>query len=186
MIQDFNTESEEFRGQRWLTTLLLLVFAAAMVVVGIKGLASGEFFEATRPAPVAGIIPARLAIPGQNFEVALAEISSTKAGQPVGVGWLNTSARPGEAGTAVIAVDRDWPVANLQPGDRLEIIGRSGEKLTFEITANTASTLSLASAGQGAPAKELKLVTVEPDGQPSGQPSGRESRVISARPVATN
>lgn len=175
MLQDFKPGAEEFRGQRWLTTLLLLVFAAAMVAAGIKGLASGDFTTAAKPNQPAGIIPVRLAIPGQHFEAALAAVSPKQAGS---TGWVETSANPGEAGTAVIAVSREWPVANLQPGDRLEITGQSGQKLVYEITGSANRAVSLVNAVPGAATSELKLVVIEPNGQ--------ESLVITARPVATN
>ena len=174
MIQDFKSDGEEFHGQRWLTTLLLLVFAAAMAAVGIKGLVSGDFTTADKPNQSAGIVPARLAIPGQNFEVALAAVTSENSGP----GWLKTSSRPGDAGTAVIAVSRDWPVVNLQPGDRLEISGQSGQKLAFEVTGSAATNVSLASAGPKATTSELKFVAFEPD--------GRETVLLTARRVATN
>ena len=180
MLRDLKTESEVFRGQRWLTTALLVVLAAAMVVLGLKELASGQLLEPAKANPTAGVIPARLAIPGMNFEVALTGTNLNQSGQLAGAGWLKSSSRPGEAGTAVIGINQSWPVANLQPGDRLEITGQSGQKLAFEIISRTASAFSLVSAGQPSAAnKELKLVVIGPGGQ-------AENLVISARLVTTN
>jgi hypothetical protein len=181
MLQDFKPD-EEFRGQRWLTSLLLLVLAAGMLAVGLKQLYSGELLAGDTADRTTGVIPVGLAIPGSGFEVKLAEISPNKQGQPTGVGWLKSSPQPGESGTAVIGISQDWPVADLQPGGRLEITGQTGERLTFEITSKATSTFSTVAAAAGGQslmgAKELKLIVVEPNSPVSGL-------VISARLVAT-
>lgn len=181
MWQDFKTDSEEFRGQRWLTTLLLVILAAGMVAVGIKEAASGKLLaENTANPPAAGVIPARLTIPGAGFEVNLAETGLNSQGQPAGPGWLKTSSRPGEAGTAVIGLGQAGPVAALKPGDRLEITGQAGEKLAFEITAKTTLAYSVGAAGHPVTAeKELELIVV-------GSNGGLPGLVLSARLVATN
>ena len=180
MIQDFKSESDEFRGQRWLTTLLLLALAVGMVVLGLKELSSGQLTTAGKTSAAAQTIPARLSLPGQNFEIILAETNLNQAGKLTGAGWLNTSPRPGEPGTAVIGVNPEESLANLKPGDRLEITGQNGRKLVFEITGSTVMAFSLVTTGQNEVAgRELKLVVLGPEGQAA-------NRVITARQVTTN
>jgi hypothetical protein len=182
MFQDFKPDAEEFRGQRWLTTLLLLMLAAGMLAVGIKQVASGELLAGDTVGQTSGVIPIRLTIPGSGFEVRLAETAPDQQGQPAGAGWLKSSPLPGEVGTAAIGISQDWPVVDLQPGDHLEITGQAGEKLVFEITSrivSTFSTVAVAAGGQPlAGVKGLKLVVVGPDNPVSGL-------VIFARLVAT-
>jgi hypothetical protein len=137
MLQDFKSDMEEFRGQRWLTALLLLVLAAGMVITGFKELTSGHPVAGKVSKLQAGIIPVRLAIPVAGFEVRLAETSLNGQGQPAGPGWVKNSIRPGERVTAVIGIEPGRPWPNLKPGDRLKLTGQAGETLALEISATT-------------------------------------------------
>ena len=180
MLKDRKTEAENFRGQRALTSLLLMVLAAGMLVVGFRELSSARVIEENTPVATAGVIPVSLLVPGTGFEVNLAETGLNQAGQLAGTGWLKSSAEPGEPGTAIIGIDPDWPLTDLKPGDRFEIGGQKGERLVFEVTSKIlAGDKPLPAVQPSVTVKELKLLEINQAGH-------GPAVVISARLVITN
>jgi hypothetical protein len=181
MFQGFETGEEKFRGQRLLTTAVLLLFAVGMVAMAIKEIAAGRLFESDLPIASTAIAPV-LTLPGRSFETRLAEVTLDQAGQLTRTGWLKTSPQPGEPGVSIIGISPDWPVANLKPGDRLGI-GIKNENLAFEVIAGpVAENVAISAAGSAGTAtslRELKLVVVDPAHQGAAE-------TITARLVSVN
>ena len=166
-----------------LTSAVLLLFAVGMVAMAIKEIAAGRLFESD--LPVASTSTLVLTLPGRNFETRLAEVTLDQSGQLAGPGWLKTSPQPGEPGLSIIGISPDWPVADLKPGDRVEI-GFKDEKLAFEVIAGPAAENVATSATNGTTGgatgslRELKLVVVDPAHR------GAAEKSITARLVPVN
>jgi hypothetical protein len=180
MFQGFEAGEERFRGQRLLATAVLLLFAVGMVTLAIKEIAAGRLFETDLPPASAPV----LTLPGQSFETRLAEVNLNPAGQLSGTGWLKTSPLPGEPGVSIIGISPDWPVANLKPGDRVEI-GSKREKLVFEVIAGpvaengTTSPTGSATNNAAEALREIKLVVVDPAHRGAAE-------ILTARLVSVN
>lgn len=176
MYGEFDTNSSVFPGQRRLTGLLLLLLAVGMVIAGIKEISSGNILAEDNAIQTAGIVPTHLTIPGLGFETSLGETSNLLSNGATG--WLKSGPKPGESGAAVIVAARDWPVASLKTGNRLEVASREGKKLAFEITGIEQSASSSATAQPSADQKWLRLIAPETNSVASW-------RVITARLIGS-
>jgi LPXTG-site transpeptidase (sortase) family protein len=122
----------------------------------------------SRPAPpsaaetfhlAAGpIIPARLRIPAIGVDALVARVGLLRDGSmavPDNLwrsGWLSSSARPGEAGSSVIAGHRGIGtpalfshLEDLRPGDRIHVSDASGGELVYEVMRVSSLDLSVGS-----------------------------------------
>jgi sortase (surface protein transpeptidase) len=103
------------------------------------------FLHPNRSAPAP---PARLRIPSIGVDAPVDAVGVTAAGtlaMPVDtgrLGWYAPGVRPGQAGDAVIAADLDGEraavlrrLAELRPGDRVELDLTDGSSLTFQVSS---------------------------------------------------
>jgi LPXTG-site transpeptidase (sortase) family protein len=108
-------------------------------------------------AALGAITPARLRIPSIGVDAAVAGVGlmpDGSMGAPTDLwtsSWLSSSARPGQAGSAVIAGHRGIGtqalfshLENVRPGDRIHVSDASGGELVYEVTRVAPMDLSVA------------------------------------------
>jgi LPXTG-site transpeptidase (sortase) family protein len=128
--------------------------------------------------PGAGpVVPARLRIPALNIDTNVEGVGLHDGNMDVpnniwNAGWLNSSVRPGDSGTAVIDGHKDsvngvavfWDLGKLKAGDRIYVSDQYGWELTFEVSEVQAYYLASAptdhifNSGEGA---YLNLITCD-------------------------
>ncbi|HEY4912487.1 MAG TPA: sortase [Candidatus Dormibacteraeota bacterium] len=111
--------------------------------------------EMTFHAAAGAITPSRLRIPSIGVDAAVAGVGLMPDGSMGVPGdlwtstWLSSSARPGQAGSAVIAGHRGIGtqalfshLENVRPGDRIHVSDASGGELVYQVTRVAAMDLS--------------------------------------------
>ncbi len=101
-------------------------------------------------------------------------------------GWLSSSSRPGQTGTAVIAGHRGIGtpalfshLENLRPGDRIHVSDASGGELVYEVTGVASLDLSVASQLQVfGPTAQMELVLITCIGRYSPSTSTYDHRLV--------
>jgi LPXTG-site transpeptidase (sortase) family protein len=125
------------------------------------------------------IIPARLRIPSIGVNAPVAGVGLLRDGSmavPDNLwvsGWLSSGARPGQAGSSVIAGHRgiDTPalfshLEDLKPGDRVQVSDAGGGELVYEVTRVASLDLSFASQVEVfGPTSQQQLVLITCFGQ---------------------
>jgi LPXTG-site transpeptidase (sortase) family protein len=123
------------------------------------------------------VVPARLRIPALNIDTNVESVGLHNGNMDVpnniwNAAWLNSSVRPGDAGTAVIDGHKDsvkgaaifWSLGQLKAGDRIYVSDQYGWELTFEVSEVAAYDLASApvdrifNSGDGA---FLNLITCD-------------------------
>jgi LPXTG-site transpeptidase (sortase) family protein len=152
--------------------------------VGARSVLIGSTVVAqSKPAPpveqsfyaaIGPITPSRLRIPSIAVDAPVAGVGVLQDGS-MGVpnnlwvsGWLSSSARPGQAGTAVIAGHRGIgtpalfsSLENVRPGDRIHVSDASGGELVYEVTRVASLDLSVATQLQVfGPTTQQQLVLI--------------------------
>jgi LPXTG-site transpeptidase (sortase) family protein len=114
--------------------------------------------EETFHAAAGPITPARLRIPSIGVDAPVGKVGLLRDGS-MGVpdnlwvsGWLSSSARPGQAGSSVIAGHRGIGTPGLfsrledvRPNDRVHVSDAGGGELVYEVTRVASLDLSVAS-----------------------------------------
>ncbi|HXD81417.1 MAG TPA: sortase [Candidatus Acidoferrum sp.] len=120
------------------------------------------------------ITPSRLRIPSIGVDAAVAAVGlmpDGSMGAPTSLwtsAWLSSSARPGQAGSAVIAGHRGIGtqalfshLENLRPGDQIQVSDASGGELIYQVTRVASMDLSDATQLQVfGPTTEQRLVLI--------------------------
>jgi LPXTG-site transpeptidase (sortase) family protein len=136
---------------------------AATVPVSVEVIGDTAVTEAKPPAPVeekfyaasGAITPSRLRIPSIGVDASVAGVGLLPDGSmavPNNLwvsAWLSSSARPGQAGNAVIAGHRGigapglfGHLENVRPGDRIHVSDASHAELVYEVTRVASLDLS--------------------------------------------
>jgi LPXTG-site transpeptidase (sortase) family protein len=105
--------------------------------------------DAAQLKPANGpIIPVRVRIPALKIDTNVESVGLRAGAMDVpsniwDLGWLNTGAKPGEVGNAVLAGHKDstrgtavfWDLHNLAVGDKIYVSDKDGNELTFQVKA---------------------------------------------------
>jgi LPXTG-site transpeptidase (sortase) family protein len=125
------------------------------------------------------ITPARLRIPSIGVDASVAEVGVLRDGSmavPDNLwvsGWLSTGARPGQAGSSVIAGHRGVGspalfshLEDVKPGDRVHVSDAGGGEVVYEVTRVALLDLSFASQLEVfGPTSQKQLVLITCFGQ---------------------
>jgi LPXTG-site transpeptidase (sortase) family protein len=146
-----------------------------------------SFYAAAGP-----IAPSRLRIPSIGVDAPVAGVSLLQDGSmavPNNLwtsGWLSSSARPGQAGSAVIAGHRGIGtqalfshLENVRPGDKVHVSDAGGGELVYEVTRVASMDLSVATQLQVfGPTTQQQLVLITCFGQYSRSTRTYDHRLV--------
>ena len=186
------------------STATATTFAAAPLAADLDGrplLVGSTVVDQAKPAPqleetfhAAGgaITPARLRIPSIKVDAPVAGVGVLQDGS-MGVpnnlwvsGWLSVGARPGMAGSAVIAGHRGIGtpalfshLEDVRTGDRIHVSDATGGELVFEVTRVASLDLSVATQLQVfGPTAQHQLVLITCFGRYSNSTRTYDHRLV--------
>jgi LPXTG-site transpeptidase (sortase) family protein len=148
--------------------------------------------EMTFHAAVGAITPSRLRIPSIGVDAAVAGVGLMPDGSMGVPGdlwtstWLSSSARPGQAGSAVIAGHRGIGtqalfshLENVRPGDQIRVSDANGGELVYQVTRVASMDLSVATQLQVfGPTTDQRLVLITCSGHYSRSTRTYDQRLV--------